>query len=148
MLAQLRCFGIYFSPVNFFFLYEGNSEKYLLAEVSNTPWNEKHCYLIDLENPELTPKTFHVSPFMDLNMSYKWDVKTPLDNTIIRIENWNEKLLFTALFSAKRHEISRKIVFKILLRWPLISVTIIKGIYWQAVKLLLKGIRYIPHKNQ
>jgi DUF1365 family protein len=146
MLAQLRCFGLYFSPVNFFFLYENDSAKYLVAEVSNTPWNKKHCYLIDLKKPEPNSKEFHVSPFMDLNMEYRWQVNPPQEDVRVRIENWNEQHLFTAVFSGKRHRMDSKNAMKVLFQWPLITATIIRRIYWQATKLFLKGIRYIPYQ--
>ncbi|MFT7558338.1 MAG: DUF1365 family protein [Flavobacteriales bacterium] len=146
MLAQLRSFGLYFSPVNFFFLYENSTAKYLLAEVSNTPWNKKHCYLVDLRNPIETPKEFHVSPFMDLDMVYRWSI-TPPDNTaLVHIENWNTDRLFTAIFSADRYEINRRNTRKIFLQWPVVTATIVKNIYWQAIKLSIKGIRYVPYQ--
>lgn len=147
MLAQLRCFGFYFSPVNFFFLYEGSHCKYLLAEVSNTPWNKKHCYLIDVDKPTDTPKAFHVSPFMNLDMDYKWTVRAPLKSTYIRIENWNKERLFTAQFSAQRHEINAKNIRKIFFKWPAVTGTIVKAIYWQACKLFFKGVAYVPYQN-
>lgn len=152
MLAQVRCFGFYFSPVNFFFLYEANHAKYLVAEVSNTPWNKKHCYLVNLEDPEPIQKSLHVSPFMTLDMTYHWDVLAPAYNTLIRIENRDTDALstrlFTAVFSAKRYEISPQSVRKVLLRWPAVTAIIIKNIYWQACKLFLKGIKYIPYQTE
>ncbi|MCF1438472.1 MAG: DUF1365 domain-containing protein, partial [Shewanella sp.] len=81
--GQIRHFGLYFSPVNFFFCYQAGQPLYLLAEVSNTPWNERHYYLVDLaavdsqakdKVVDTSDKVFHVSPFMDLNMKYFWRV--------------------------------------------------------------------------
>ncbi len=145
MLGNLTCFGIYFSPVNFFFCYEKGSAKYLLAEVRNTPWNERHCYLVNLDNPTPNKKSFHVSPFMDLNMEYRWQVREPEKFTRVHIENWRNSLLFDATFAAKRYEFSKSSVTKVLLQWPFMTVSILKGIYWQALKLILKGIRYVQH---
>lgn len=148
MLTQLRCLGLYFSPVNFFFLQEGSRCTYLLAEVSNTPWHKKHCYLIDMRQAQpITPKTFHVSPFMDLNMDYKWVVQPPSRSALIRIENWREQRVFTAQFSAKRYDINRTSVRRVLTTWPVITATIVKNIYWQAAKLFLKGIAYVPYQT-
>jgi DUF1365 family protein len=147
MLAQLRCFGIYFSPINFFFLYENDTARYLIAEVSNTPWNKTHCYLIDLMSPTPTEKAFHVSPFMDLDMEYRWCVKPPTASTEINIENWRERLLFTASFSATRYSINAKKISAVFLRWPIVSLSIIRAIYWQAFKLYLKRIRYVPYQT-
>ena len=146
VLAQLRCFGIYFSPINFFFLYEGDTAKYLISEVSNTPWNKSHCYLIDLTSPTPTEKAFHVSPFMDLDMEYRWRVKEPTASTEINIENWRQHLLFTASFSATRYDISAKKISAVFLRWPIVSLSIVRAIYWQAFKLYLKRIRYVPYQ--
>lgn len=147
MLAQLRCLGIYFSPVNFFFLYENNEAKYLLAEVSNTPWNKKHCYLIDLSSQKPCKKTFHVSPFMNLDMDYHWQIKPPVENTSIRIENWKNKQLFIALFTAKRRDIRTSTLRYVFFRWPIVTLFILAKIYWQALKLYLKGIKYVPYQH-
>ena len=70
MLGQLRCLGIYFSPVNFYFFGHNDTKfSYMIAEVSNTPWNERHYYLVPLEKKVNFKKTFSVSPFMDLDMN-------------------------------------------------------------------------------
>ena len=148
ILAQLRCFGIYFSPVKFFFLYANNTVKYLVAEVSNTPWNNSHCYLIDLISPAATKKVLHVSPFMNLDMEYRWRVKEPAASTEIIIENWRDEHLFTAAFSATRYEISAKKMTAVFLRWPIVSLSIVRAIYWQALKLFLKGIRFVPYQTK
>jgi len=147
VLAQLRCFGIYFSPINFFFLYENDTAKYLIAEVSNTPWNKSHSYLIDLMSPTPTEKAFHVSPFMDLDMEYRWRVVEPTSSTEINIENWRQRLLFTASFSATRYEINSKKITAVFLRWPIVSLSIVRAIYWQAFRLYLKRIRYVPYQT-
>ena len=58
MLVQVRCFGLYFSPANFYFCYDKDDNcTQMLAEVSNTPWNERHYYLIDLLKDELDKTT-------------------------------------------------------------------------------------------
>ncbi|MGK0442005.1 MAG: DUF1365 family protein [Pseudohongiellaceae bacterium] len=145
MLAQLRCFGLYFSPVNFFFLQCDDDAVYLLAEVSNTPWNKKHCYLIDLKNIAPTPKDFHVSPFMNMDMEYRWKIEEPKKNTRIEIDSWREQCLFKAVFTADRHEISPSNVRKVLLNWPVVTLGILQRIYWQALKLYVKGIPYVPY---
>ena len=76
-VGQIRHFGVYFSPVNFYFCYQNQQPLYMLAEVSNTPWDQRHCYLVDLSAPETTDKVFHVSPFMNLDMRYQWHVAPP-----------------------------------------------------------------------
>ncbi|REL26884.1 DUF1365 domain-containing protein [Thalassotalea euphylliae] len=81
MLVQVRCFGLYFSPANFYFAYCKSGEcQYMLVEVSNTPWNKRHYYLVDMKQIAPSEKDFHVSPFMDLNMAYHWRVIAPSRN--------------------------------------------------------------------
>ena len=58
MLVQVRCFGFYFSPANFYFCYNNNNEcDAMLVEVSNTPWNQRHYYLVHLNTSTLNNST-------------------------------------------------------------------------------------------
>lgn len=146
MVAQCRCFGIYFSPVNFYFCYQTNGEcLYMLAEVSNTPWGETHYYLIDAKQPKPCDKTFHVSPFMDLNMRYHWTIKPPTDNLLVKIENHNEQKLFSATLALKKHQFNRQQLGRLVLAQPLMTGKIFIAIYWQALKLLMKKVPFISH---
>lgn len=146
MVAQCRCFGIYFSPVNFYFCYQTNGQcLYMLAEVSNTPWGETHYYLIDSQKPKPCDKTFHVSPFMDLNMRYHWTIKPPTDNLLVKIENRNEQKLFSATLALKKHSFNRQQLKRLVLAQPLMTSKIFVAIYWQALKLLIKKVPFISH---
>ena len=147
LLVQTRCFGLYFSPVNFFFLYHDRRAKYLLAEVGNTPWNEKHYYLVDVESPQPVAKSFHVSPFMEMDMVYHWQIIAPREKTKIRIDNCDERRLFTAVFSGNRKELTNRNFYHLLIKWPLQPLAILRRIYWQALKLFFKGIRFVPYKK-
>lgn len=73
-LGQLSNWGLYFSPVNFYFIktHDHSTFTYMVAEVTNTPWGEKHCYLVNLASPALQEKHFHVSPFHPMDMTYQW----------------------------------------------------------------------------
>jgi len=150
MLGQLRCLGIYFSPVNFYFF--GHSEdnfSYMIAEVSNTPWNERHYYLVPLEKKVNFKKVFSVSPFMNLDMNYHWHVQHTLNKTLIHIENRrDEELLFDASLRLKRHELTQKEVNKLLKRFPAMTWSIFKGIYYQAFKLFIKKVPFLGHSGK
>lgn len=145
MLGQVRCFGVYFSPANIFFCYEGEQARYALIEVHNTPWNERHCYLVDLAQQSATDKAFHVSPFMGMDMQYHWRIKPPEQRVSIHIENHDPQLIFDVTLSLKRHDFNRSLLKATLLQWPMMTLTIVRGIYWQALRLFLKRIPYHPH---
>jgi len=116
LLTQLRYFGHYFSPLNLYYCYQAatssdrspkfpeptpeqsNGEQEIqavVAEVSNTPWNERHHYVLHRGNqlpvPGLLryqhPKTFHVSPFMSMEATYEWQLNTPGKTLIAQIKS-------------------------------------------------------------
>ena len=145
-MGQCRCFGFYFSPANFYFCYQNDGEcSYMLVEVSNTPWLERHYYLVDLQGDMKTKKDFHVSPFMDLDMQYHWRVKPPAEQVLVHIENHNDHKQFDATLAMKKCEITKRSLFKAWLSAPMMPVKVVIGIYWQAIKLFAKRIPFIAH---
>lgn len=161
MLVQVRCFGIYFSPANFYFCYnEKNECTQMLAEVSNTPWNERHFYLVNLLNKKTantSKKEFQVSPFMDMAMTYFWHVKPPSsehDKLLVKIENKtiNEETgevskLFDASLVMKKKPFTQKSLLAIWCQLPVMTVKVVWGIYWQAVRLFVKRIPFIGYQK-
>jgi len=148
-IGQMRCFGLYFSPINLYYCYNHNNQlAYLLAEVSNTPWHERHYYLIDLNGDLICEKDFHVSPFMDLNMQYHWRIKEPGEDLSLHIENYSDKKIFTASVKMKRIEFSNQNLRNCLLAIPVMTLKTLAGIYWQALKLFIKGVPYVGHSTK
>ncbi len=161
MLVQVRCFGIYFSPANFYFCYDKNDNcTQMLAEVSNTPWNERHYYLVDLlkENEDLqTKKVFQVSPFLDLDMSYFWHIKPPNeedDKLLINIENRrtkqannvNEKI-FEAKLILRKQAFSKQNLLRIWCQLPVMTIKVVSAIYWQALRLMIKRVPFLGYQK-
>ena len=153
MIAQCRCLGIYFSPINFYYCFDKNEEcSYMLAEVSNTPWNERHYYLVNVPKKRtsnidgkgnITKKDFHVSPFMELNINYHWNINRPSEKLFINIQNFtqdtNEKV-FEANMKLTKRPLKTLSLIKSWLSLPFTIIKIVTLIYWQAIKLFIKRV--------
>ncbi|MCL2917432.1 DUF1365 domain-containing protein [Shewanella litorisediminis] len=150
--GQVRHFGFYFSPVNFFFLCSGDEQRYLLAEVSNTPWNERHCYLVDVteahdKGQAVNDKVFHVSPFMSLDMRYRWQVDANNERFRLQIDNEREggERLFRAGLQLRGQAFDKAGLKLFIKRFPILTAYILYGIYRQALSLFRKGVTFVAH---
>ncbi|WP_301720443.1 DUF1365 domain-containing protein [Pseudidiomarina terrestris] len=153
LLGNLRTFGLYFSPINCYFLQPPGQQDYshMLAEVSNTPWNERHYYLLDLNEELSHDKAFHVSPFNPLDMRYEWQIKPPKmcanHKSMIHLAAHKGERHFTATLKLQRQELNRRAIRSVLLRYPINTLTTVAAIYWQALRLWLKRTPVYDHKN-
>ncbi|MBA57400.1 MAG: hypothetical protein CMK89_23370 [Pseudomonadales bacterium] len=149
MLGHVRYFGIGFNPATFYFCFDNDELKYVITEVTNTPWNEKHAYVLsanDINRRQATAKTFHVSPFLDMDMEYHWRISPPLQSTTISITNvQNGQPVFNATLKMDRLEATPRNLNTILLKFPAVTLKTITGIYWHALRLWLKGAPIYQH---
>ncbi len=124
----------------------------MLAEVSNTPWNQRHYYLLDLSQPLHHDKAFHVSPFNPIDMQYQWRIRAPAATTggkpaSIHLEAHRGDKHFAATVTLERVEMNSNNITRVLVRFPVNTLTTVLAIYWQALKLWLKRTPIYDHHN-
>lgn len=156
LLAGLRCFGHSFNPVSFYYCFDPPGERVeaIVAEVQNIPWGERHPYVLargerrgSVLSDELE-KAFHVSPLMGMEQTYSFRAGEPGERLAVHIESRPREgrgRTFDATLSLRRRELSRRTLTGLLARYPAMSLQVAARIYWQALRLRLKGARYHPH---
>lgn len=152
-LLNLRTLGLYFSPVNFYFGHDTSGRcSHLLAEVSNIPWNERHHYafvLADGAGSPRHPKKFKVSPFNPVEQQYRWHIVPPGETARIEIEVDDQRgRVFNARLELTRRPLDRATLRSQMIRRPAMTAAMVGAIYWQALRLYLKRVPYIPYRKE
>jgi DUF1365 family protein len=160
MLTHLRYFGFCFNPASFYYCYDSDDTRVetIIVEIHNTPWGERHCYVLqDVHNEHRHDawrryrfnKQFHVSPFIDMNIDYDWRFRIPSDVLNVHmIDYQNGSKLFDASLALKRRPITRRALTHVLLKYPLMTVKVSAMIYYQALRLVLKKTPFYEHPHK
>ncbi|MBI6630981.1 DUF1365 domain-containing protein [Pontibaca salina] len=154
LLTQPRYLGYVFNPVSFWLAMESDALIAVIAEVS-TPFGDRHSYLC--HQPDFTPitkdiritapKSLHVSPFQEVRGSYEFSFDIRSDQIAIRILYRNGDEGLVATLSGPRAPLTTTGLIRASLRRPLGALRTIILIYWQALRLKLKGAKYRPRPS-
>lgn len=149
LLTQPTVFGYVFNPVSFWLAMKGDSLCAVIAEVNNT-YGDRHSYYC--ANADLTPigpsdrikveKLMHVSPFQDVDGEYAFQFDIRPDKISIRIDFRNGSHGLIATLAGPRAQMTNVGLLAALLRRPVGAIRTITLIYWQALRLKLKGARF------
>ena len=150
-------FGYAFNPVSFYYCFDAADTRVdtIVAEVNNTPWGEQHCYVLDESRNEgrqeqkryRFAKDFHVSPFMPMDLSYDWRFSAPGEELVLQMQLMQPHKIFDATMHLKHSPITGLQLARVLIGFPLMTLKVIAAIYWEALRLWLKGIPTHPHPN-
>ncbi|HWF33673.1 MAG TPA: DUF1365 domain-containing protein [Solirubrobacteraceae bacterium] len=162
LLTHLRYFGHCFNPVSFYYCYDAAGERVraVVAEVTNTPWGERHAYVLPVGDAAdrggthvlqgQFAKVLHVSPLMGMNQTYDWRLSEPSERISVHIESLaeNGKRVFDATLSLCRSELTPRTLRRALLRYPALTMRLTARIYAHALRLRLRGAKYHPHPER
>ncbi|MBI1424999.1 MAG: DUF1365 family protein [Gammaproteobacteria bacterium] len=159
LLTHLRYFGMIFNPVSFYYCFdkEDTHVETIVAEITNTPWGERYAYVLPICNSQpgtrhlryAMKKDFHVSPFMPMDIDYRWFFSAPEAKLNVHMINMQaDEKLFDATLTLVQQPLTAKNCAYALARYPFMTLKVIAAIYWQALKLLMKRIPFYSHPGK
>ncbi len=159
LLTNLSYFGYCFNPVSFYYCYDqaGSTLETIVAEVNNTPWGERHTYVLPCSNVHghnaawhfAPDKKLHVSPFMPMDVDYQWGLSHPGSRLTVYMANSRDgKRFFDAAMKLTRAEITAGSLARVLSRFPFMTLQVVLAIYWQAFRLWTKRCPLYVHPKK
>ena len=158
LLTQPRYWGYCINPISVYFVWSEDRSclEWLLLEVNNTPWDEQHPYVLQANTKAGESvaidfaKHLHVSPFMAMDMNYRLNLSLSESRKLsLCLENRKgEDRIFNASLNLKFSPVNRRSLSLLLFNYPFMSLKIVAAIYWQALKLKLKGTPYIARPGR
>jgi len=154
MLTMPRLLNYVFNPLTVYFCYRPSGEiAALVHEVKNT-FGDQHFYVLPAQmetNGRLTQrcaKRFFVSPFLEMDLHYEFEVTPPRKTCVVAMTvRRGEEVAMTASFAGKRCELTDANLLRACAGNPLMTLKVIAGIHWEALKMWLKGVRYLGRRG-
>ena len=159
LLTHLRYFGYCFNPISVYYCYDDQDNLTdLVLEVSNTPWGERHWYVLPQSSNRADchgrrshrfAKQMHVSPFMPMEITYRLRATAPGEQLSVALSNWrHDQRLFKADLALNRRAMSPGLLNIMLLKFPFLTLRVTLAIHWQALRLWIKKTPFVPHPGK
>lgn len=154
MLTQVSSLGYCFNPVTFYYCFDAQDRglEALVAEITNTPWGERHRYVLPCRGAASESfdfdKVFHISPFMPMGLKYHWLFTRPGEKALVHMDNLEGNgtgRFFDATLEVELRPWTKKNLFRALVFFPLMTFKTVTLIYLQAFVLWMKGVPVHGH---
>jgi uncharacterized protein len=152
LLTMPRIFGHVFNPISTWFAYaRDGSLAATVYEVTNT-FHDRHFYAV-AANPDASGavrqsanKSLYVSPFLDMDMRYDFALTPPGDTVSLCVTGHDAGgRMIVASFTGKRRAFDDRALAAMILAIPFMTLRVVAGIHWEALKLWLKGVGIRRH---
>jgi uncharacterized protein len=158
LLTHLRTCGHCFNPVSLYYCYadDGVTLDTIVAEITNTPWKERHSYVLPVAGAERHGaalrwdfrKAFHVSPFMPMQRDYAWRFTAPDAALRVHMDVLDGAMRdFDATLVLERRPLTGMNLARALLRFPALTLRVVAAIHWQAFLIFLRRNPVYSHPN-
>jgi DUF1365 family protein len=156
MLANLRTWGWLFNPICLYFCADTAGRagdpghvSSLVAEVENTPWHDRHAYVVGPPGRHRFAKELHVSPFLPMGLVYELRYTAPGEHLTVGLDVLHDdQRLFAATLSLRRRSLDRAALGRLLWNYPAMTHRVTAGIYAHAGRLRLKGAPFFSHPTR
>jgi DUF1365 family protein len=155
LLTMPRLFNYVFNPLSVYFCYDTKGSLVALVhEVSNT-FGERHFYVLPpapLPNGRIAQhcdKAFFVSPFLEDALSYEFTITPPGEQAVVAmVVKRGRDIALTASFAGERRAFTDANLLRAWAGNPLMTFAVIAGIHWEALRMWVKGVRYLGRRRQ
>jgi len=152
LLTNLSVLGYNFNPVSFYFCFDENNDPLCcLAEISNT-YHEMKMFFFGKDEldgntfKQRTQKHFYVSPFIDLDDFFDFNLVIPTEKLEIKIDDYDKEgnRFFISTLKGNKRPLTNANMLRYFFAMPMIPLRVMWLIHWQAFKLWMKKIKYHP----
>jgi uncharacterized protein len=148
VLAHVRTWGWLFNPIAVYYCYDptGTRVEHAVADVTSTPWKERHAYVLGPPGVHAVDKAMHVSPFFGMDQSYRiaYDAPSAALHLSISVHEGDAQV-FAAGMRLRRRPVSRQTLGRLLWRYPLLTMRVSAAIHTHALRLWRKGATFHAH---
>ena len=150
LLTMPRVLGYAFNPISLYYCHHRDGRLAAMVYEVNNTFGLRHAYIIPVPPEDQAAglirqgaaKALYVSPFMGMDMDYRFLGLAPTDSLNLLIEGVDDEgLLITARMTGRRHDFTDKSLLAAVLSIPWLTLKVTGAIHWEALKLWIKGVR-------